>query len=238
MRAPASRWLRGARAGAEPAGGLDHDIDPELRPGQPAGIVLGEDGDPDSPTIMAPSATRPAGKAAVDGVVAEEGSERGGVGDVVDGDDLDVGAALWAERGSSAPTRPKPLIATRTVMAHDGTAAQDCVHPGSSASWVRSPAPSAVAPRPEAATRKVLRRRPTRQRSLPPQRGRTSGPRADSAARNQARNRVHAGGAPGHEGRYVGLQRARQRISAALTWTVRRGAVPPRFCAPAGLHFL
>ena len=85
---------RGARAGAEASGRLDHDIDTELRPGQPAGIVLREDGDPRLADPQRALRHRDQlGKAAVDGVVAQERGERAGVRDVVDRDDLDVRVA-------------------------------------------------------------------------------------------------------------------------------------------------
>ena len=85
----------GLGAGAEAARGLDHDVDAELRPRQLRGVALGGDDDPvavdlDEAVVAADGAR----EAAVDGVVGEQVRERGGVGDVVDGDDLEIGAAL------------------------------------------------------------------------------------------------------------------------------------------------
>ena len=93
--APAVRCLPAASRVRNAAGGLDDHLHPELRPGQLLRILLRQDGylgsvDGDGSVGRADLA----GEATVDGVVAQEGSQRRRVGHVVDGNDLDVGPAL------------------------------------------------------------------------------------------------------------------------------------------------
>jgi hypothetical protein len=83
----------------EVAGRLDDDVDVQLRPWQRAEIVLAEDSDlvPVDGHDVAVTGDL-AGKAPVDRVVLEQLGEHGGIGDVVDGNDVEIGAAL--ERGA------------------------------------------------------------------------------------------------------------------------------------------
>jgi hypothetical protein len=87
--------LGGVRALGEEAGRLDHDVDAEVAPRQLRRIALRERLD-----LAAVDDQRVPGRldggreAPVDGVVLEQVRERLVVRDVVDGDDLDVGAGL------------------------------------------------------------------------------------------------------------------------------------------------
>jgi hypothetical protein len=87
--------LLGVGAGAQAPRGLDDDVDVEVGPRQVAGGALTEHAD------LAPverddvAVARHLGRELpVDGVVGEEMREGGGIGDVVDGDDLQIGASL------------------------------------------------------------------------------------------------------------------------------------------------
>ena len=77
----------------EEAGGLDHDVDAEVAPLQGGGVVLGEGLD-----LLVAHDDRVGGgrhvgvEAAEDRVVLEQVRQDGVVGQVVDADDLDVGA--------------------------------------------------------------------------------------------------------------------------------------------------
>jgi hypothetical protein len=87
---------RGVRARAEPAGGLDHDVCAQRVPRhESTGVAFREDLDPpvadDQCPVLGAHRVR---EAPVDGVEREEMSERVGVGDIVDGDDLELGVAF------------------------------------------------------------------------------------------------------------------------------------------------
>ena len=83
------------RVGEEP-GRLDDDVNAEVPPREPLRVALGEDGEPAAVDgdNWSPSALTVSGKAAEDRIVLEEVGQRGGVGEVVDGDDLELGVAL------------------------------------------------------------------------------------------------------------------------------------------------
>ena len=85
----------GVGTGAEAPGALDHDVDAELVPRQRGGLALRRGEDPVVVDLqVAVAVADRARKAAVDGVEGEQVRERGGVGHVVDGDDLEVGASF------------------------------------------------------------------------------------------------------------------------------------------------
>jgi hypothetical protein len=87
--------LLGVRTRAEVPGGLDDDVDAEVRPRQVAGSVLAQHADlaavEGDDVAVAGHGCR---ELPVDGVVGEEMGEGRGIGDVVDGDDLQIGAPL------------------------------------------------------------------------------------------------------------------------------------------------
>ncbi len=98
--------LGGLLGRGEDAGRFDHDIDPQVFPGQRLGIALGQDLDllaiHDERTVGQFDLT---GKATVDGVVLEKMGKRGGVGDVVDRHDLIVPPLMGRPKDqSSDPT--------------------------------------------------------------------------------------------------------------------------------------
>ncbi len=95
LRAPASRCARALVASVKNPVELDDQVDTEVAPRQPLWVTLCEDGEPASVDgdLVALGAHRP-GKPAEDGVVLEQVGEGGGVGEVVDGDDLELGVAL------------------------------------------------------------------------------------------------------------------------------------------------
>jgi hypothetical protein len=87
---------RGIRAGAETAGRLDHDVGAQLAPRQQRiRLAFREHLDPpavdDECSVPGVHRVR---EAPVDGVEREEVGERVGVGDVVDGDDAELGVAF------------------------------------------------------------------------------------------------------------------------------------------------
>jgi hypothetical protein len=96
----------GVGAGAEPAGRLDHDLGAQLVPRRRARVSLRRDVDPpprdEERAIHHFDRIR---EAPVDGVQGEQMGERRRVGDVVDGDDLQVGAPLdsGAQDGATDP---------------------------------------------------------------------------------------------------------------------------------------
>ena len=103
-----------ARAGGHVAGGvgvraelsarLDHDVDFEIVPGRVFRISLGECEDLQGvhvqDAVLGPHGAR---EAAVDRVIGEQVRERAGVGDVVDGDDLEIGARFDGRAHEAAP---------------------------------------------------------------------------------------------------------------------------------------
>ena len=94
LRAGVDVFLRALAVGEEP-GRLDHQIDVEIAPGQPCGIALGEDlqlGLPRPDHSVADLDVLL--KLTEDGVVLQEVSHRLRVAKVVDGDDLELAAAL------------------------------------------------------------------------------------------------------------------------------------------------
>ena len=104
LRAPASSVPLGVGAGAEAPGGLDDDVDAEVGRRQVGGVALAET------RISWPSKAMNVAVAAtwvreppVDGVVREQMGEGRGVGDVVDGDDLEIGASLVGRAHEAAP---------------------------------------------------------------------------------------------------------------------------------------
>ena len=105
LRAPALEMRGGVRARAEAAGALEHDVDAELAPTEaPPGRRSAKHRDRTSvDDERAVAGLDRAGKRPVDAVVAEQVRERRRVGEVVDADPLDVGAALegGAERAAS-----------------------------------------------------------------------------------------------------------------------------------------
>ena len=93
--APAVEVLGGVGALGEEAGRLDHDVDAEVAPRQRGRVALGEHLDlvavDDQGAVGDGDLAR---ERAEDRVVLEQVPERPRVGDVVDGDDLDVRARL------------------------------------------------------------------------------------------------------------------------------------------------
>ena len=82
--------VRRGGVGEEP-GRFDDDVDAQVTPGKPLRVTLREDrklGSIDRDAV-AVGAHRP-GKSAKDGVVLEEVGKSGGVGEVVDGNDLEL----------------------------------------------------------------------------------------------------------------------------------------------------
>ena len=114
-----SRCLAASSRVGEEAGRLDHDVDAEVAPRQRRRVALGEDLDlvaVDDDARRSVASTSP-GKRPEDRVVLEQVGERLGVGEVVDRDELDVGArGSCAARKTLRPMRPKPLMPTRTDM--------------------------------------------------------------------------------------------------------------------------
>ncbi len=99
--------LGGVLAAGEQAGRLDHHVDAEVAPGQRRRIALGED-----LQLLAVDRQRSlprlhrAWEAPQDRVVLEQVGESAGVGDVVDGDEVEVRArgVGGAEEVASDPT--------------------------------------------------------------------------------------------------------------------------------------
>ncbi len=91
LRAPASTWACALAPSVKNPVELDDDVDAQVAPGKPLRITLREDREPGSVDrdVVAVGAHRP-GKPAEDGVVLEEVGKGGGVGDVVDGNDLEL----------------------------------------------------------------------------------------------------------------------------------------------------
>ena len=109
--------LRLGRVGEE-AGRLDDDVGADVAPRQGGGVALGEDLEGLAGAVMSVSVNvHVAVQPPEGGVVLEQGRERLVVGQVVDRDDLDVGAGGHAARKKLRPIRPNPLIPTRTVTA-------------------------------------------------------------------------------------------------------------------------
>ncbi len=76
----------------EAAGRLEHDVDLQVGPGKLGGIALGEDAHGVAANIeTAVGGEHVERESAVDRIVLEEVSQRGGVGEVVDRDEVDVG---------------------------------------------------------------------------------------------------------------------------------------------------
>ena len=93
--APASRWPLALRGLGEDAGGLDDDVDAEVTPGQRRRALLDLEGldlgvaDDDGVVALEADVL---GVAAQDRVELQQVRQAGVVGEVVDRDDLDVGA--------------------------------------------------------------------------------------------------------------------------------------------------
>ena len=88
---------------------LDHDVDPKVAPGQVARIPLREDLYPRTVhRQMITVGADAAGVVAEDGIVLQEMSQRRRIGDVIDGDDLEVASTV---RGpvDVAPNAAKPI---------------------------------------------------------------------------------------------------------------------------------
>jgi hypothetical protein len=109
----------------EPPGALQHDVHREPAPRQVCRVVFGErgdavvtEGDPVVPQLD------PSGEAAVDRVAREEPHELRGVGQIVDGDDLEVGAAHMSGAQHAAAD---------AAQAVDGDPSRHGVHAGASA---------------------------------------------------------------------------------------------------------
>ena len=104
--------LGGVLALGEEAGRLDHDVGAEVAPGQVGRVALGEDLD-----LLAVDGDRAVGRldlareAAEDRVVLEQVGERLGVGEVVDRDEVEVGARLVGGAEEVAPDPPEPVDA-------------------------------------------------------------------------------------------------------------------------------
>ena len=128
---------RGLVLGGEDAGAFERDVDAEVLPRQLGGIALGGDLDravADARCVSPSTVTSP-GKRPCTRVEAQQvrvGLDRA---EIVDGDDLDVLApASTMARRTLRPMRPKPLMATRTVMsvapgysACHGRMGHDCI---------------------------------------------------------------------------------------------------------------
>src|ERR1700733_14588564 len=87
--------LGGGGAGAKRSGGLDHDVDFKLLPGQREGVGFRQRAhlgavDDDAFRVSRDLARKPP----VDGVVLEQMRKRRGIDQIVDGDHLDVGTLL------------------------------------------------------------------------------------------------------------------------------------------------
>ena len=107
---PGLEVLGGVVALREQAGRLDHDVDAEVAPGQRRGIALGEHldrlaVDDDRPVALGDLAR----EAAEDRVVLEQVGERAHVGDVVDGDELELGPGLVGGPEQVAPDAPEAV---------------------------------------------------------------------------------------------------------------------------------
>ncbi|MPM54121.1 hypothetical protein SDC9_100894 [bioreactor metagenome] len=74
----------------EPAGGLDHHVGADVTPRDARRVGLGEDADETVADLQVAAVGGDAVEVAADGVPFEQGGEGGGVGEVVDGDHLDV----------------------------------------------------------------------------------------------------------------------------------------------------
>jgi hypothetical protein len=102
--------LGGVLAAGEQAGRLDHHVDPEVAPGKRRRVALGEhlqrlavDRD------RALARLYLGGEAPEDRVVLEQVGQRAGVGDVVDGDELDV-RARGVRRTEEIATDPAEAV--------------------------------------------------------------------------------------------------------------------------------
>src|SRR5207247_8101449 len=94
----------------EEAGGLDHDVDAEIAPGQARGIALGQDlelapGDGDAPLAR----TDVLAEGAQDRVVLEQMRHRLRVTKIVRGDDLEVIPTLEVRPKKVPPDPPEPV---------------------------------------------------------------------------------------------------------------------------------
>ena len=132
------------RARAEATRRLDHDVHAELAPREGGRVRSAKHAD-----LVAVDADRPSrtstlpGKAAVDGVVAQQARERRDVRDVVDRDHSMSAPRSRMSAGSARPMRPKPLMATLTGMTLLGS---------------RERSPPCATPRPPTARTTCLRR--------------------------------------------------------------------------------
>ena len=120
---PRLKVLRRVRAGTETPGRLDHDVDAELRPRERCRLALGERADlliidPDH----AVGVRHVRGEAPEHRVEPEQMCQRRRVGDVVDGDDLDVGAMLvgGADDASADAAEAIDGDTSRHVQSPDG----------------------------------------------------------------------------------------------------------------------
>ena len=111
--APASRCLRASRGLGEPAGRLDHHVDPEVAPRQRGRVALGQHAD----LCVPPATIAVAGRGHVKvqgaqhGVVLEQVRERVGVAQVVRGDDLDArGPGLGVHGPPEVPPDPAESV--------------------------------------------------------------------------------------------------------------------------------
>ena len=102
--------LLGRGALGEAAGALEHQLHPEVLPGEILGFFDGRHREGlavhDEPVALD---LHRAGETAVDGVVLEQVGQRLGVGDVVDGDELEVGLVRehgGAQHVASDPAEP------------------------------------------------------------------------------------------------------------------------------------
>ena len=100
----------GCGALGEAAGALEHQLHPELLPGELLGFLDGRHLERlavhEEPVALD---LHGAGETAVDGVVLEQVGQRLGVGDVVDGDELEVGLVRehgGAQHIASDPAEP------------------------------------------------------------------------------------------------------------------------------------
>ena len=114
--------LSGVLAGGEDAGGLDDDADSQPIPAEGGGVAFAEDPDPPFRTArrgghdLVPFDRDRALEGTGHRVVFQEVGQGGGIGQVVDGDDLDVRVVL--DRAEDVPSDPAESV---DADAHEGS---------------------------------------------------------------------------------------------------------------------
>ncbi len=137
--------LRGCRARAIAAGGLDHHIHSELAPRELGDLGLCERLDRTAGYEQVPGGgLNGAGKRSVNGVVAQQVRQRGSVGEIVDRDDLQGGFLLVRDPQHAASDAAEAVDGNS-----NGHLASSCSYlggnaPGSGCSTARYARPPAV----------------------------------------------------------------------------------------------